>query len=170
MVRSGGEEQFKKEALKNGEPLANGLQFWFFKRKIKSGGKARGKTTEQPMFPGYVFMSAEDISPALFHVINHTPNFYRFLKNNKDITPLAGKDLDYFHTLSNYGEVAGFSKVSFNTDDRIVVLSGPLQGFTGNIIRVNKHKQRVTVQIDMCGSISSFDLCYDLVEKFQTSN
>lgn len=170
MVRSGGEEQFKKEALKNGEPLASELQFWFFKRKVKNGGKAKGQVVEQPMFPGYVFMSAEKISPALFQVINHAPNFYHFLINNKDITPLTGKDLDYFHTLSKYGEVAGFSKVSFDTDDRIVILSGPLQGFTGNILRVDRRKQRVTVQIDMCGGISSFDLCYDLVEKLQTSN
>ena len=60
--------------------------------------------------------------------------------------------------------------MSFDTDDRIVILSGPLQGFTGNILRVDRRKQRVTVQIDMCGGISSFDLCYDLVEKLQTSN
>ena len=165
MVRSGGEEIFKKEALKNGAPLSVGLQFWFFKRKVKNGGKEKGQVIEQPLFPGYVFMSAVDMDAYLYDKISRSPNFYHFLKDNKNITPLVGKDLDYLHTLMNYGEVTGISQATFDEHDRIVILNGPLKGFAGNIIRVNRRKQRVTVQIDMCGNISSFDLSYDLVEK-----
>lgn len=165
MVRSGGEEQFKADALKNGAPYAVGLEFWFFKRKVKNGGKTKGQIVEQPMFPGYVFMSAEDVDAYLYNKISTSRNFYHFLKNNHDITPLAGRDLDYLHTLLNSGETAGISTVTFDENDRIVILSGPLQGFKGNIKRVNRRKQRVTVQIDLCGNISSFDLCYDLVHK-----
>jgi transcriptional antiterminator NusG len=169
MVRSGGEELFKKEALKNGSPYAVGLQLWFFKRKVKNGGKKKGEVVEQPLFPGYVFMAAEDMDAYLYDKISRCSNFYHFLKDNKDITPLAGKDLEYLHTLMNYGEVTGISQATFDEHDRIVVLSGPLQGFSGNIIRVNKRKQRVTVQIDLCGNISSFDLSYDLVQKTVSS-
>jgi transcriptional antiterminator NusG len=165
MVRSGGEEQFKIEALRNGSTYADDLQFWFFKRKVKNGGRAKGEIVEQPMFPGYVFMAAESVDGNLYNSISSARNFYHFLKNNQEITPLAGRDLDYLQTLMNNGETAGVSTVTFDEHDRIIILNGPLQGFAGNIIRVNKRKQRVTVQIDMCGSISSFDLSYDLVEK-----
>jgi len=165
MVRSGGEELFKKEALKNGASYALDLKFWFFKRKVKNGGKQKGHVVEQALFPGYVFMATQKLDAYLYGKISNTINFYHFLKDNRTITPLAGKDLEYLHTLINYGEVSGISQASFDEHDRIVVLSGPLQGFTGNIIRVNRRKQRLTVQIDLCGSISSFDLCYNLVEK-----
>jgi transcriptional antiterminator NusG len=165
MVRSGGEELFKSEVLKNIEPDADDIHFWFLKRKVKNGGRQKGVIIEQPLFPGYVFMGAEDVDANLYNRISSTVNFYHFLKNNSNITPLVGRDLDYLHTLLNNGETAGISQAMFDEKDRIVILGGPLQGFTGNILRVNKRKQRVTVKIDLCGSINSFDLCYDLVEK-----
>ena len=163
MVRSGGEEEFKKSALKNAQGYAVGLDFWFFKRKVKNGGKEKGVVIEKPLFPGYVFMSAENLDAYLFGKISSSLNYYHFLRDDRNITPLAGRDLDYIQTLISSGETVGISKASFDSNDRIVILSGPLKGFTGNIVRVNRRKQRVTVKIDLCGNISSFDLSYDLV-------
>lgn len=163
MVRSGGEEEFKKSALKNAGDYAVDLNFWFFKRKIRNSGKEKGVVIEKPLFPGYVFMSAENFDTYLLEKISKSANYYHFLRDDKNITPLAGRDLDYIQVLVGSGETVGISKAKFDENDRIVILSGPLKGFKGNIIKVDRRKQRVTVRIDLCGNISSFDLSYDLV-------
>ena len=165
MVRSGGEEEFKKSALKNAEDYAVNLNFWFFKRKVKNSGKQKGVVIEKPLFPGYVFMSTENLDAYLYGKISEATNYYHFLRDDKNIIPLSGRDLDYIQLLITSGETVGISKATFDENDRIVILSGPLKGFKGNIIRVDRRKQRVTVSIDLCGNISSFDLSYDLVGK-----
>lgn len=165
MVKTGGEEEFKAEALKKCCSYARDLQFWFFKRKMKLGGKNKGKVVDAPLFPGYVFIATKSIDTRLVELIKHVKNFYHFLSSNKNIIPLYGKDLQSLQTLINHGETSDFSLARFDENDRIVVVSGLLQGFTGNIIRVNKRKHRVTIKVDMCGSINTLDLCYDDVSK-----
>ena len=48
---------------------------------------------------------------------------------------------------------------------RIVITEGPLVGFSGNIIKVNRKRQRVTVMLDMFNSSMKFDMTYDMIEK-----
>ena len=55
------------------------------------------------------------------------------------------------------------SKVSFDENQRIVIIDGPLKGFEGHIIRVNRRCNRVTIMIDMLGSCKKVDLCYSEV-------
>lgn len=165
MVKTGGEEEFKADALEKCAPYAQGLQFWFFKRKMKLGGRHKGQVVDTPLFPGYVFMSALGIDQHFVERIRTAKHFYHFLSSNRNIIPLYGKDLESLHCLISHGETSGFSLARFDENDRIVVVSGLLQGFTGNIIRVNRRKQRVTVRMDMCGSINTMDLCYDLITK-----
>ena len=165
MVKTGAEESFKKEALEKGSSFAVGLQFYFFKRKVINGGKQKGKIVESPMFPGYIFMGCADIDSYLIEQIRSCKNFYRFLSSDGKIRPLTGQDLDYLERLMRHGEVAGFSRVTFDENDRIVILDGPLEGFKGNIIKVDRRKRRVTIRLDMCGSINKVDLCYEDVSK-----
>ena len=165
MVKTGGEEVFKTDAKKNLQSFDPSIQFYFFKRTVKLSGKKRGLTEIKPMFPGYVFMESRFMDAYLLERIKECKNFYHFLPKNGTAYPLEGKDLQYLQKLLSYGEVASISKATFDKDDRIVILSGPLQGFKGNIIRVDKRKQRVSIRLDMCGSVSSIDLSYELVSK-----
>lgn len=165
MVKTGGEEEFKADAMKKASQYALGLQFWFFKRKLRIGGKQNGRVIDAPLFPGYVFMSAENMDAYLFEKIKTAKNFYHFLSSNMNITSLRGNDLECLHHLIRFGESSGFSRALFDANDRIVIIDGVLSGFKGNIISVNRRKQRVKVRIEMCGSINTIDLGYEYINK-----
>ena len=165
MVKTGGEEDFKKDCLRRCSEILPGVQAFFLKRSVKLWGRKKCMMVEKPPFPGYVFLGVPEESAEIFLAVMKCINFFHFLNSNTDIRPLKGQDLEYLTKLLAYGETSGLSKVKFDENDRIQIISGPLEGFKGNIIRVNRRKQRVTIRIDMCGNISSVDLCYELVQK-----
>ncbi len=169
MVKTGGEDEFKADAMKKASQYAQGLQFWFFKRKLRIGGKQNGHVIDAPLFPGYVFMSAENMDTYLYEKIKSAKNFYHFLSSNVNIVSLRGNDLECLHHLIRFGESSGFSKALFDANDRIVIIDGLLSGFKGSIISVNRRKQRVKVRIEMCGSINTIDLGYEFINKIPSS-
>lgn len=165
MVKTGGEEEFKKSAEMIASSISPDIKFWYFKRKMIEGGKRAGEEVDHPLFPGYIFMQSPVMDNKIYLEIKKAKNFYHFLPKNQNIQAMRGKDLEYLAILIKNGEIADVSKASFDANDRIVIHEGPLAGFAGNIIRVNRRKRRATVSIDLCGSISTFDLSYELLEK-----
>lgn len=67
--------------------------------------------------------------------------------------------------LSLFGEHLSLSKLYFEEGRRIVVTEGPLQGFEGSIIAVNKRRRRITVQLDLFEQVKKIDLMYEDAEK-----
>jgi len=118
------------------------------------------------VFPGYIFVEAEDED-----ILNHnrlfrrTEGFYRFLRSNRDIKPLAGKDLELvLHFVKKAGPVAGISKVRFDENSRIVVMEGPLSGLEGRIIKVDKRKKRAKVRLNLYDDAFAIDLAFEVME------
>ena len=170
MVRTGGEEEFKADALEKMKvsnlEQASSAQFWFFRRKLRIGGKQNGHIIDPPLFPGYVFMGINgEVDSYLYEEIRKVKNFYHFLSSNANRVALYGRDLEIMHHLLRFGETSGFSKARFDENDRIVIVEGCAAGKMGQIIKVDRRKQRVTVRLDFCGSINTIDLGYELINK-----
>lgn len=92
MVQTGSEEKFKEEAAaKLSEIEKNSkIQFYFFKKMMRT---SKGKTFEEPLFPGYIFLEADCLNTESVTALKTVKNFYHFLKSNSDITELKGTDL-----------------------------------------------------------------------------
>ena len=131
--------------------------------------RRRGKTRKEllPVFPGYVFMAAEDLLSELdaYWVLRRTSGFIRFLRNNASPTPLSEGELSLLRHFMSFGEYADTSKVSFDENDRIVVLKGPLKGREGRIRKVDRRKGRAKVALDMCETGFLIDLSFEVVER-----
>jgi len=131
--------------------------------------RRRGKTAQElsPVFTGYVFIESEGIldEPAIYWTIRRTPGFIRFLRENSTPTPLSARDVLLLRHFISFGEYADTSKVTFDEDDRIIVLEGPLKGLEGHIIKVNRRKGRAKVLLDMYGEQFPIDLGFAVVER-----
>ena len=114
----------------------------------------------EALFPGYVFMETEKLERATIEALKKVNGFYHFLADNSAPQKLQGSDLTYYSTFRSNGEVMGISRARFDENQRIKIVEGPLLGFEGKIIRVNKRCQRVTVEIDILGGSKRVDLCY----------
>ena len=53
----------------------------------------------------------------------------------------------------------------FDENDRIVVIEGPLKGFEGSIIKVDRRKHRAKIQVDFAGNAHTMDLSFEDIEK-----
>jgi len=131
---------------------------------IRRAGKT--KSSALAVFPGYIFIEAEnnDEIQAKKWDFRQTDGFYRFLKSNTNITPLADRDLELvLHFISNAGSIAGRSKVYFNENSRIVVVEGPLIGLEGRIMKVDKRKGRAKIKLDLYDDSFTIDLGFEIL-------
>ena len=156
MVKTGGEEKFKDSAAEKLNEQGDNSKFYFFKKQMRA---RTGLNFLEPLFPGYVFMETKAISRKIIETLKEIKGFYHFLLNNESPNKLQGYDLDYFSAFRKNGELLGLSKVTFDENQRVVIVDGPLKGFEGKIIRVNRRCKRITIEIDMFGS-KKIDLCY----------
>ncbi len=145
----------------------------FPKRRLSVRRNGKNLTEVAPLFPGYVFLetrengekeSTETIRK-IYHTLRYVEGFYRFLKNNQDITSLGGKDLATLKHFIGFGEIAEASRVMFDETDRISVISGPLKGLEGQIVKVNRRKGRAKIKLDLYDDSFLLDLAFEVIEK-----
>jgi transcriptional antiterminator NusG len=143
-----------------------GFPIYFPKRKIdiRRGGLVSQSTSA--VFPGYLFVEVDEGEDIRRHqwAFRRTDGFFRFLKSNQDICPMADRDLEVaLHFIKNVGPVAGKSRVYFNEDSRNVVVEGPLMGLEGRIIKVDKRKRRAKIKLDLYNDSFSIDLGFEVI-------
>jgi transcriptional antiterminator NusG len=162
-VKTRGEEKFIR--LFNALHPQSGLSLHFPRRSINIRRKGVLVPSTAAIFPGYVFIEAEQED-----IVSHqwkfrrTDGFYRFLKSNQNIRPLADRDLELvLHFVKKAGPIAGISRVYFNENARIVVVDGPLMGLEGRIIKVDKRKKRAKVKLDLYDDSFAIDLAFEVI-------
>ena len=137
------------------------------KRMLPVRRKGKVKKELLPVFAGYVFIESEDILDDLdfYWLLRKTAGFIRFLRDNTAPMPLNDRERLLLRHFMSFGEYADTSKVTFNENDRIVVLSGPLKGLEGQIVKVNRRKGRAKVKLDLCETGFLIDLGFETVER-----
>jgi len=137
----------------------------FPRRRIDIRRKGSVRQSTAAVFPGYIFIEAESEDIAAHQwAFRRTAGFYRFLKSNQDISPLADRDLELvLHFVKKAGPVAGISRVYFNENSRIVVIDGPLVGLEGRIIKVDKRKKRAKIKLNLYDDSFAIDLSFEVI-------
>jgi len=142
------------------------LPIYFPQRKLDIRRKGKIKTSMSAVFPGYIFVEAscdEEIIACQWE-FRRTEGFYRFLRSNQEITPLADRDLELvLHFINNTGAIAGRSRVYFDENSRIIVVEGPLMGLEGRIIKVDRRKRRAKIMLDLYNDSFSIDLAFEVI-------
>jgi transcriptional antiterminator NusG len=141
------------------------LPLYFPQRRVDVRRRGIIRQSTAAVFPGYVFIEAEEADIASAHwAFRRTGGFYRFLKSNRQVLPLAGRDLELvLHFIKKAGPVAGVSRVFFNENSRIVVVEGPLMGLEGKIIKVDKRKRRAKIKLDLYDDSFCIDLAFEVI-------
>jgi transcription termination/antitermination protein NusG len=162
-VETNGESDFVERINR----LVRQEEYQFFLPKRTLTIKRRGKLVNlnMPVFSGYVFLGCEDCPTPIRHLIRATDGFYRFLPDNRTIRPLSDQDLRLLKHFMSFGEIADKSKVSFDENDRILVHEGPLKGYEGYIVKVDKRKGRAKLRLSFCQGPITLDFGFELIEK-----
>jgi len=165
-VKTRGEEQFIKLFREANPEIKHPIYYPQRSLDIRKGGKI--KPSKLAIFPGYVFLEIPDEDSIYkYHwAFRRTKGFYRFLRSNKDIAPLQNRDLELvMHFIKHVGSMAGKSVVYFDDNARIVVISGPLSGLEGRIVKADKRKGRAKVKLDLYDDSFTIDLAFEVLVK-----
>jgi transcriptional antiterminator NusG len=161
-VKTRGEEKFIR--LFNALHPNKCFSMHFPQRRIDIRRKGLIRQSMAAVFPGYIFIEAER-EDLLTHQwdFRRTDGFYRFLKSNQNICPLADRDLELVLHFIKTGPIVGISRVFFNDNDRIVVVEGPMMGLEGRIIKVDKRKKRAKIKLNIYDDSFAVDLPFELI-------
>jgi len=165
-VKTRGEEKFMR--LFRGQYPDIKLPMYFPQRSLDLRRGGRIIPSKLPVFPGYVFLEVDSEENIYNYqwAFRKTEGFYRFLRSNQDIAPLKNRDLELvLHFIREVGPLAGISKVYFDENSKIVVISGPLSGLEGRIVKADKRKGRAKIKLDLYGDSFCIDLAFEVLVK-----
>jgi len=166
-VQTQGEESFMKLA---DEQLADAdVKLSWPRRALTIRRAGRLRETLAPLFPGYVFLEAEEVTIDVYWALRRTPGFYRFLESNTDIRPLEREERQLVMHFLSFGEIVRKSQVVFDANSRIQVVGGPLEGLEGLIVKVDKRKGRAKVRLDLYSNSFLVDLGFDILSVEKTA-
>lgn len=117
-----------------------------------------------PIFPSYIFLQADSVGPALYTGLKRVPGFVRFLPSNEKIAPLEKRDQDLLSHFLSFGEIVKKSVAYFDENKSIRIVSGPLKGLEGMIVRVDRRKGRAKVRLAMYDNSFEVDFGFDSLE------
>jgi len=167
-VKTRGEEKFMRLFRAKNPDIT--LPLYFPQRSLDIRRRGKIIPSKLAVFPGYIFLETngeEDIARCHW-AFRKTEGFYRFLKSNQNIAPLQNRDLELvLHFIKHVGPLAGKSKVYFDENSRIVVISGPLSGLEGRIVKADKRKGRAKIKLDLYGDSFCIDLAFEVMEQAQ---
>ncbi len=136
--------------------------------KIKKWRPYNGKLTEKELclLPGYVFFETEEpIDPG---AINIMPNIIKLLQYDDGEYALRGSDLEFAEWARRHGCMIESTKV-IKEGTKIRFIEGPLCDINGKVIKVNKSRRQVQIELNQTGGLLSTIWCaIEYVEPQQT--
>ncbi len=134
------------------------------RRRLRIRRARNWHDTVAPLFPGYLFLQADDVDAALFRHLRSIPGFIRFLPSNKKLTPMDQRDQETLLHFLAFGEIVDRSSATFDVNGRIRVLAGPLKGLEGWIVKVDRRKGRAKVRMQFYEDSFEVDFGFEVLE------
>jgi transcription termination/antitermination protein NusG len=161
-VWTGNEERFRALADR-ALPDPDTRLFWPRRSlRIKRAGVWRDAIA--PIFPGYLFLQAEEINPTLYAELKRTPGFVRFLPSNEAVAPLDRADQELLGHFLAFGEIVKKSTAFFDENRRIRIVAGPLKNLEGKIVRVDRRKGRARVRLELYEDSFEVDFGFEALD------
>jgi len=159
-IRTGKEAQFI-EISRRRHPEATLL---WPRRRLRIRRAGEWKDSLAPLFPGYLFLKAEQFDDVPWRELRGLPDFVKFLPSNDRIVPLDERDQATLSHFMAFGEIVDRSLVTFDENRRIRVVSGPLKGLEGRIVKVDRRKGRARVRLDIYEDAFEIDFGFEILE------
>ncbi len=125
--------------------------------------KGRWHTQEKILFPGYVFMitdKIEELSLWLRQVIGLT----KLLGTGQEIVPLTADEERWLLRLGGSKQKVEISEGIIEAGN-LRITNGPLTGMEESIKRIDRHKRKAYLEVEMFGRMVEVQVGLEVVEK-----
>ncbi len=123
-------------------------------------GKRR--SIERHVFPGYVLVNMV-MSEESWYVVRNTPGVTGFVGMGNDPTPLRPEEVAQI--LRRMEEEAPTIKVTFRQGEKVRIIDGPFNDFTGVVDEIDMDRSKVRIMVNFFGRSTPVELDFLQVEK-----
>ena len=161
-VRTGAEESIRLQCRSNiPEAVLERCFIPYYEEKKR----IRGKWTIQKkvLFPGYVFVVTEDLNH-LYDSLKTVIGLTKLIGTGKEIVPLTEEEKDFLLGFGGEEQVVKMSE-GIIEGTKIIVTQGPLMGKEGYIKKIDRHKRKARLELEMFGRMQEVVVGLEIVEK-----
>lgn len=140
-------------------------------RQVKKKFHGEWKDKHEKLLPGYVFINSEN-AEELYLALKSIPMLTKFMGWNREcVTALNEHETEWLEAIVSVGRAGMItgevpvSQVEVDENDKIKILSGPLQNMEGMVKRINLHKRIAEVEIEFMGRKTVVHLGIEIIEK-----
>lgn len=159
-VRTGTEEEIQRQCE---NIIDKSILERSFIPKYEQERKYQGKwhTELKVLFPGYVFLISEDMEK-LFFELKRIMGLTKLLGTGETVVPLTDEETDFLLKLGGEEQTVEMSE-GIIENDMVVVTSGPLKGNEGLIKKIDRHKRKAWLEIEMFGRMVEMQVGLEVV-------
>ena len=133
----------------------------YYEEKKKYRGSWHTET--KVLFPGYVFLVSDQIL-ALQEALHRVSGLTKLIGAGGEIIALSEQEVILLRRLGKDDQVVEMS-VGVIENERVCILEGPLQGMEGNIRKIDRHKRKAWIEVEMFGRVMEMQVGCEIVGK-----
>ncbi len=132
-----------------------------YQRKKKIKGE--WKMCEAILFPGYVFFDTKDVQQ-LYYRLKKVSGLTKILATGNEFTPLHETEIAFLKQFGGKKHIVEMS-VGYIEGDTCTVTTGPMQGFSGVIKKIDRHKKIAVLEVEFFGRNTEVTVGLEIVSK-----
>ena len=115
------------------------------------------------LFPGYIFLVTEQLD-VLFWELKKVPGLTRILGDGMEFVPIKEDEKVFLQKMGGSSHLAEMSK-GIIEGDKVIITSGPLSKFKGEITYIDRHKRLAVIRIEMFGRWMDVKIGLEIVHR-----
>lgn len=161
-VRTGSEESIRTQCQKK---LSESVMERCFIPYYEEKRKIRGTwtTIQKVLFPGYVFIISEKVDE-LYHQLKQILGLTKLIGTGQEIVPLTEEEQNFLMSFGGEKQIVSMSE-GIIEGKQVRVLEGPLQGWEGMIRKIDRHKRKAWIEVELFGRMQQVQVGLEIVEK-----
>lgn len=126
----------------------------------------RGKqvVTEKKFMPGYILINMKMTDDA-WHLVKSVSKISGFLGSKTAPKPMTQGEVDRILEQMESGSKAAGTSSLYNVGDKIQVIDGPFDSFSGVVEEVNSAGEKLRISVSIFGKATPIELSFNQVRK-----
>lgn len=161
-VRSGTEHNIRIQCNKKiPDTIMERCFIPYYEEKKKQNGS--WNTLQKILFPGYIFMITEDVEKLFFH-LKTIEGMTKLIGTGNDIIPLTEEEIIFLQRLGGEEQIVSMSE-GIIEGTQVTIISGPLKGMEGLIQKIDRHKRKAWLALEMFGKMQQVEVGLEITMK-----
>lgn len=161
-VRSGTEHNIRIQCNKKiPDTIMERCFIPYYEEKKKQNGS--WNTLQKILFPGYIFMITEDVEKLFFH-LKTIEGMTKLIGTGNDIIPLTEEEIIFLQRLGGDEQIVSMSE-GIIEGTQVIITSGPLMGMEGLIQKIDRHKRKAWLDLELFGRMQQVEVGLEITRK-----